>query len=393
VAIVRRSLAFRGRTVTVAGPSGFVAVVVAVSLLAVLAPQMVAGADTVNSKRAQAAALTAQLDALTVRASRAAEAYDNAQIRLQQVTAALAAARTQFGQTGSQLSGAQDRVKQMAIESYMQGGAASELSLLIPSTSDQLALRGTYVQAATGSDTQAIDSLRAARTALDHQQASLAAAQTQAQAAVTAAMAAQKAAADADAAVRATYARVSTELGQAVLQQALQDRVAAEQARVRALLRAGTSLLPPAASKAKGRRVPGTGAPFVGGLAAPTRPPPPTSPAAAQAVAFAEQQLGKPYMYGGGGGADYDCSGLTAWAWGHAGHALPHSSESQYYNTTHVSVADLQPGDLVFFGMPPHHVGIYVGGGEMINALHSGTNVEYDSIYVEGDLIGGGRVN
>jgi cell wall-associated NlpC family hydrolase len=58
-----------------------------------------------------------------------------------------------------------------------------------------------------------------------------------------------------------------------------------------------------------------------------------------------------------------------------------------------VTVAELLPGDLVFYGLPPHHVGIYVGGGQMINALHSGTNVEYDSIYMEGDLIGGGRVN
>ena len=98
-------------------------------------------------------------------------------------------------------------------------------------------------------------------------------------------------------------------------------------------------------------------------------------------------------MYGGAGGADFDCSGLTAWAWGHAGHPLPHSSEAQYYDTTHVSVADLLPGDLVFYGMPPHHVGLYVGNGEMINALNSGTNVEYDSIYIESDLIGGGRVN
>ncbi len=47
----------------------------------------------------------------------------------------------------------------------------------------------------------------------------------------------------------------------------------------------------------------------------------------------------------------------------------------------------------MFYGYPPHHVGIYVGNGEMIDALHSGTNVEYDSIYIESDLIGGGRVN
>jgi cell wall-associated NlpC family hydrolase len=135
---------------------------------------------------------------------------------------------------------------------------------------------------------------------------------------------------------------------------------------------------------------------FGGGLVGSTLNPgplPPPPPGAAGAIEEARRQLGKPYVYGGAGPDAFDCSGLTAWAWGHAGHPLPHSSEAQYAVTTHIPVADLQPGDLVFYGSPPHHVGIYVGGGTMINALHSGTNVEYDSIYMEGDLIGGGRVN
>jgi len=361
-------------------------VLVAVGLLASLAVPAVAGADQVSSKRAQAQALAAQLDALTIRASRASETYDNAQIRLQQVTADLAAAKAQLGQTGSQLSTAQDRVKQVAIQAYMQGGAARELSLLIPSDVDEIALRGTYVSAATGSNSDAIDALRAAHTALGRQQAFLAGAQAQAQAAVTAADAAQKAAAADDAAVSAAFARAQTELGKAVFLQILQERAAAEQARVRALLAAGRSLIP---TTAHGHGHSGGSS----GIAAPSRPPPPPSPGAASAVTFAVAELGHPYDYGGAGGAYFDCSGLTAWAWGHAGHPLPHSSEAQYYDTTHVSVADLQPGDLVFYGLPPHHVGIYVGNGEMINALHSGTNVEYDSIYIESDLIGGGRVN
>jgi len=359
----------------------------AAALLAVsvLAPLSRAGADTVSTKKAQAGALAAQLDALSVRASQADEAYDEAQIHLQDVTAQLADAKSRLGQTGSQLASAEDRVKEMAIRSYMQGGAATRLSLLIPSSVDQLVLRGTYVSAATGSATDAIDELRSARESLNQEQASLAGAQSQAEAAVAAARDAQKAAAAADAQVNAAYAKVKAELGQAVFVQALQARAAAEQARVaEALRKASAHPGPVAASTAK------RGANKV---ITTLRPPPPASPAASRAISFAAAELGKPYMFGGAGGADFDCSGLTAWAWGHAGHALPHSSSAQYYDTTHVSVADLQPGDLVFFGMPPHHVGLYVGGGQMINALHSGTNVEYDSIYVEGDLIGGGRVN
>jgi peptidoglycan DL-endopeptidase CwlO len=353
----------------------------------VLAPLSRAGADTVSTKRAQAAAVAAQLDALSIRASQAAEVYDDAELHLQTVTAQLADARARFSQTGSQLTGALGRVKQMAILSYMQGGAATRLSLLIPSSVDELVLRSTYLSAATGSASDAIDALRSARAALDREQSFLSAAEANARGAVLAADNAQRAAAAADAQVSAEYAKVQAQLGQAVFAQAVRDRAAAEQARVAAALRAhargGTS------------RRPGTGS---GGRGSPpvlitTTPPPPPSPAAARAIAFARAELGRPYMYGGAGGADFDCSGLTAWAWGHAGHPLPHSSEAQYYDTTHVSVADLEPGDLVFYGMPPHHVGLYVGNGEMINALNSGTNVEYDSIYIESDLIGGGRVN
>ncbi len=68
----------------------------------------------------------------------------------------------------------------MAIQSYMDGGVAGQLSLLIPDSAKEIAVRSTYVAAATGSTNDAIDALRAARIELGHQQASLAAAQTQA---------------------------------------------------------------------------------------------------------------------------------------------------------------------------------------------------------------------
>ena len=79
------------------------------------------------------------------------------------------------------------------------------------------------------------------------------------------------------------------------------------------------------------------------------------------------------------------------WSWGHAGHSLPHSASAQYDATSRVSLGDLQPGDLVFFGRPIHHEGIYVGGGQMIEASHSGTPVRYASIS-RSDLVGAGRV-
>ena len=223
--IVPWSSAFRGRAVAVVKPAGFTAILVAVSLLAAVVVRTVASADPVTSRRAQAAALAGQLNALSIRASQAAETYDEARLHLQQVNAQLTAAQQQLGQTSSQLTAAQTRVKNLAIQSYVQGGAASQLSLLIPSSADQLAMRGTYVAAATGLNTDAIDALRSAHIALDQRQAALAAAQAQAKAAVAGAALAQQQAAAADAQISAAYARAQAALGQAILDAAVQARV------------------------------------------------------------------------------------------------------------------------------------------------------------------------
>jgi cell wall-associated NlpC family hydrolase len=108
--------------------------------------------------------------------------------------------------------------------------------------------------------------------------------------------------------------------------------------------------------------------------------PGPVRPSAAAAVRAAASQIGKPYRWGAAGPDSYDCSGLTMWAWAHAGVSLPHSSRAQYASLPHVSMSALAPGDLVFRGNPIHHVGIYKGGGVVIAAPHTGQNVREDSV-------------
>ena len=82
---------------------------------------------------------------------------------------------------------------------------------------------------------------------------------------------------------------------------------------------------------------------------------------------------------------------LTQWAWRAGGVSLSHSSKAQYGETARVSVEDIQVGDLIFYGNPIHHVGIYVGNGTMVEASQTGTPVRYASIYRR-DLTGVGRV-
>lgn len=98
---------------------------------------------------------------------------------------------------------------------------------------------------------------------------------------------------------------------------------------------------------------------------------------AAQAIAFAQAQLGDPYVYGATGPDSWDCSGLTGAAWASAGVALPRSSSEQATVGTPVSTSDMQPGDLVFYYSPISHVALYVGNGTIIHAPHPGDVVKY----------------
>jgi hypothetical protein len=120
----------------------------------------------------------------------------------------------------------------------------------------------------------------------------------------------------------------------------------------------------------------------------------PPAPGWQTAVATATAQLGKPYQWAGAGPNSFDCSGLTRWSWAAAGVALPHLAQGQYDMTRPIAIADLEPGDLVFYGSPAsvYHVGIYVGNGTMIHAPYSGQVVQYESIYFSG-LLAGGRVD
>ncbi|SNR67813.1 C40 family peptidase [Actinomadura mexicana] len=119
----------------------------------------------------------------------------------------------------------------------------------------------------------------------------------------------------------------------------------------------------------------------------------PASGPARAALDFAYAQLGKPYSYGAEGPSSYDCSGLTMKAWAAAGVGITRTTNSQYAATKRVAKSNLQPGDLVFFSSLGH-VGLYVGGGKMIHAPHTGDVVRIADItsgYYLSNYYGAGR--
>ncbi|MGQ4365376.1 C40 family peptidase [Streptomyces sp. SAS_272] len=111
---------------------------------------------------------------------------------------------------------------------------------------------------------------------------------------------------------------------------------------------------------------------------------------AAGAIYFAQKKLGTPYLWGGNGTADqggrFDCSGLTKAAYESVGITLPRVANDQYNAGPHPKRSELLPGDLVFFSTDLnnsraiHHVGMYVGGGYMIDAPYTGAVIRFDPI-------------
>jgi len=97
---------------------------------------------------------------------------------------------------------------------------------------------------------------------------------------------------------------------------------------------------------------------------------------AGTALKFALKQIGDRYVFGAAGLITWDCSGLTMRAYQAAGVSLPHSSAAQSRMGKKVSLSALKPGDLLFFGRPVSHVGIYLGGGKMVHAPRSGSRVK-----------------
>ncbi|GAA2020228.1 hypothetical protein GCM10009740_05720 [Terrabacter terrae] len=103
------------------------------------------------------------------------------------------------------------------------------------------------------------------------------------------------------------------------------------------------------------------------------------APSASGIVGIAQSLFGVPYVYGGTTPSGFDCSGFTSYVYRHAGISIPRTASAQQSAATPVSSPS--PGDLVFFGSPAYHVGIYVSPGRMIDAQRPGTTVGNHSIW------------
>ncbi|MGH8890044.1 MAG: C40 family peptidase [Acidothermaceae bacterium] len=318
-----------------------------------------------TSTAAEAAQAQAKADALGVQADKAVEAFNAAQAKLAAATAQAHAQEAAVAKAKQQFDIARAGIQALAAAEYETGSLNSSINYLLSDDPEVILQKAAMLsqvnRAQTANLTKVINADRQVESA---------------QAAATQALAAQQAAATKLAASKSAVQKALA-AQQAVLS-TLQTKVKQEQAAAVAAARAA-SVHQQTASRSTNRVAikphaePGATTVGIAPVAA--------SGGAKAALAFAYSQLGKPYRYGGAGPGSFDCSGLAMRAWGAAGVSLSHSAAAQQHEGTRVSMSALQPGDLVFWGSPAYHVGIYVGGGRILDAPHTGTVVQIQSIW------------
>jgi cell wall-associated NlpC family hydrolase len=376
------------------GHRSMIATCALIALVAPIAVVSPARADTqgdIAATTAQAKRIESAIEASNNRIDVLDEQYNQTNVRIAQANAGINDAENQIGVARSDMAKLRTVLQGRAAELYTQAGSRSPLPEFDATNVRDLGTIQTYSDVAASHDMSALDALNAARVVLHQREADLKTARDTAQQEANALQSQRSAIVAAQSQQSQLLAKVKGHLSQLVAQQAIENQRAAEAAARAAMIRQANEAAARANIANDTTTVGTTGG--TGTTNAPTfnPSPPPSAPNGAQAPApnpeaqvavnTARAQLGKPYVYAGSGPNVFDCSGLTMFAWAAAGVGLPHSAEMQYDSLPHVDINSLVPGDLVFYGSPIHHVGMFVGGGTMIEAPHTGAVVRYSSIY------------
>ena len=318
---------------------------------------------------------------LNVSAEVAFEAYDGAKVKLAAAQRAVSTAHRVLAGATAQVTHGEARVRKFVTAAYETGGLSALDAYLAPGGAAELVSRVGAIAAISSSEHTTLQQLDAARI---YQGVVSRQAEGVAATAATAAAAANRAKTAALAAVKrqttelATLSRTQATL-RGLLAQAKAHESTLQRERLAAIARARARAIARAARQHSSSPGPYSGQ--SGNVSG-------TVSAATEAAALhdAESQIGKPYQWAAAGPSSYDCSGLVMWAYDQVGVHLDHFTGDQWNEGAHVSRADLQPGDLVFFATNTsdpstiHHVGLYVGGSEMVDAPYTGVDVRYDSI-------------
>jgi len=360
-------------------------------LVALIGALLLAGGATaepsaIAAKQAEANRVLAQIQALDMRVSAAAEAYNAANLQLDRIKADQRQNRFLLGIARSNFGRAQKLLRERLVALYTSGGTTeSTLEIVLGAQSlRELMNRLDTAEQVSAQDTQVLGQVRRFRAQMQRRKAQLARSNAR-QTRVVAQRAARKAEIERQLTVRRQLLsqirdriaamQAAERRRQAELRRQLQARLAAQQ-------RAARRVEEPAAAPA----VEPTSAPTVTTAAPPSQ--------YGGVVGIAMQYLGVPYKWGGSSpSTGFDCSGFVMFVYSQVGVSLPHSTYALWGMGAPVGRGQLQPGDLVFFsGLG--HMGIYVGGGQFIHAPHTGDVVKISSLsgYYSSAWVGARRI-
>jgi cell wall-associated NlpC family hydrolase len=373
------------------------------TLAALVLPAASLASPSISVARAQAHQLQGQVDSLNNRMEIVVERYDAAVQKLAALKASVATSQAQLLRARYALALAHQQLAEQVVIMYKQPTTQYlDVALSVHSFSD-LATQLPFFDKLGQQSAATVREIDALKAAVEQRHAQLVTQRTQAQELVVQ-IAAQK-----------MQIAGSLEQRRQLLQHAQVEVrrliVQMQQAKAAAAARAAAAALQ--AAKRAAAAAAATRAEQVQRDAAPPSSPSASSSAngassasesgsssasgggggSASAISIAQRYLGVPYVWGGASPAGFDCSGLVMYVFAQLGVALPHNAAQQFTHCTPVPRAELQPGDLVFFGSSAatiHHVGIYVGNDTMIDAPCTGEVVQYDTLF--GDFYSGGRL-
>ena len=342
-----------------------------------------AAADGISDQQSEVKRVLADIDALEQKEGQFAELGAQALDLKSQLDAEIVVAQGKIAAQQAELNVLGGQLSNVAVQKVMGGGSGALGPLFTdPAAIDDGLQRDHLARVAVNAGAATTDDFEALLRALDKEQRSLTKKQTKATDLAANAEINRKAADKAGREATTRLAKAKVKLGSLIAQERQRQEAAAkrqfqqklqkQQAAAAARRGSGTS-----GNGASRGGASGGGASLGGGGGSYVA----VSGQAGAAIRAAQSQLGVPYRFASSTpGVAFDCSGLTAWAWGTAGVSLPHQSRNQFSTLPHVPASEAQPGDLIFYYSPISHVGLYLGGGMMIHSPQTGTSVSYTQV-------------
>jgi len=352
-----------------------ISLILSLLILSLVVPAIAGASPSIASKKAEAQQIMGQISALDTRMEYAVEAYNAANQKLQTVQGKIHENEQQLRIARYNLLVARQILTQHVVSMYKQNKTTMIDVLLATKSFDQLVNELNSMRQVDQSDAATVSSINALKKEIARRHAALVVDRKQAQQLV-AQRAEKKQQIGSDLAQRKQMLQgVQAEIKKLQAEAAARAKAAA--------LAAQRAAAAAAAAQTQSRNVPASSS---GGVAS-------SAGSHGGVVGIAQRYLGVPYVWGGASPSGFDCSGLAMYCYAQVGISLPHNAAMQYASITHIAHGSEQPGDLVFFGYSAggiHHVGIYVGGGSMIDAPYTGAVVRYDSAF-GGDYFASGR--